>query len=548
MDRQRSFSFKPKRLLVFSFTICSSILFIILFSIWVIKLTPSETHLQFNTSSLLTVQTLTGFNGNSSVSGVKGSILINTQFRKTENASGFSAISVIGGLPIKNSESQVVEDEDEEKEDSDFTENSPPMVDIVHGISSDKIEEENVSAISFKRVGIPSGETIVEEKNQETGFEKALVSSIERVEEKRTRDCDLTRGRWVYDESYPLYTNASCPFIDEGFNCEGNGRPDKAYTKLRWQPRDCDIPRFNATKMLELIRGKRLVFVGDSINRNQWESMLCMLMGAIKDPKKVYETHGRRITKEKGNYSFRFVDYRCTVEYYVTHFLVHEGKARVGQKRVQTLRIDSIDRGSSRWKGADILVFNTAHWWSHYKTKAGFLIVLTFGADIRINYYQEGGQVHPRLDVSTAFRKALTTWASWVDKHINPSKTQVFFRSSAPSHFRGGHWNSGGHCKEATSPLPETSSTFVSEKSTIVEEAIKQMKTPVTVLNITGLSECRIDGHPSVYGRRQGKPYSSGIQDCSHWCLPGVPDSWNEILYAHLQSKRGLTGFRLVNR
>ena len=59
--------------------------------------------------------------------------------------------------------------------------------------------------------------------------------------------------------------------------------------------------------MLEQLRGKRLVFVGDSLNRNQWESMLCMLMGGIKDPKKVYETRGRRITKEKGNYSFRFV-------------------------------------------------------------------------------------------------------------------------------------------------------------------------------------------------------------------------------------------------
>lgn len=70
--------------------------------------------------------------------------------------------------------------------------------------------------------------------------------------------------------------------------------------------------RFNATKMLEMIRGKRLVFVGDSINRNQWESMLCLLFQAVKDPKRVYEIHNRRITKEKGNYSFRFVvhDYK----------------------------------------------------------------------------------------------------------------------------------------------------------------------------------------------------------------------------------------------
>lgn len=69
----------------------------------------------------------------------------------------------------------------------------------------------------------------------------------------------------------------------------------------------CELYRFDATKLLESIRGKRLVFVGDSINRNQWESMLCLLMSVVRDPKKVYETHGRRITKEKGNYSFKFV-------------------------------------------------------------------------------------------------------------------------------------------------------------------------------------------------------------------------------------------------
>lgn len=61
---------------------------------------------------------------------------------------------------------------------------------------------------------------------------------------------------------------------------------------------------------------------------------------------------------------------------------------------------------------------------------------LMFEACNRINYYQEAGQIHPQLDVSAAFRKALMTWGSWVDKHFNPRKTQVFFRSSAPSHFR----------------------------------------------------------------------------------------------------------------
>lgn len=218
----------------------------------------------------------------------------------------------------------------------------------------------------------------------------------------------------------------------------------------------------------------------------------------------------------------------------MSHFLVHESKAKIGKKRMQTLRIDTIDRGSSRWKGADILVFNTAHWWSHYKTKSGS------------NYYQEGNQVHTLLDVTTAFQKAMITWSSWVDKYVSSQRTSVIFRSSAPSHFRGGQWNAGGHCREASRPLNESLSMNYPEKSVIVEEVTRQMKTPVTFLNITSLSDYRIDGHPSIYGRRPGQSYPSGGEDCSHWCLPGVPDTWNELLYFQLQSKLGRQ-FHIVN-
>ncbi|XP_051181537.1 protein trichome birefringence-like 6 [Lolium perenne] len=369
-----------------------------------------------------------------------------------------------------------------------------------------------------------SGEAPANPKKQDVDMIQEAARRKTDLARSDVAPCDVYDGRWVFDESYPLYTSNSCPFVDEGFSCEANGRTEQKYTKWRWQPAHCDIPRFDARKVLEMLRGKRLVFAGDSLNRNQWESMICLLRQAVSDPSRIREARGRRITKKKGDYNFKFLDYNCSVEYHVTHFLVHEGKSRIGQKRTRTLRIDTIDRSSSSWRGADVLVFNTAHWWSHHKTKAG------------VNYYQEGDTVHPHLDVSTAFHRALTTWASWVNRYVNPQKTQVFFRSSAPSHFSGGEWNSGGHCRESTMPLNDTRARPVPEINAILEQVAKQMRTPVTILNITNLSGLRIDGHPSVYGRKAGELTASSTQDCSHWCLPGVPDTWNELLLYHLAS------------
>lgn len=68
-----------------------------------------------------------------------------------------------------------------------------------------------------------------------------------------------------------------------------------------------------------------------------------------------------------------------------------------------------------------------------------------------------------------------------------------------------------------------------------ISEMLKKMgdaQIKAQFINITYLTELRKDGHPSIH-REPGTP-DTAPQDCSHWCLPGVPDTWNELLYAHL--------------
>lgn len=64
------------------------------------------------------------------------------------------------------------------------------------------------------------------------------------------------------------------------------------------------------------------------------------------------------------------------------------------------------------------------------------------------------------------------------------------------------------------------------------------MKTPVIYMNISRLTDFRKDGHPSiyrtVYKTEKEKREAVSHQDCSHWCLPGVPDTWNQLLYVSL--------------
>ncbi|XP_057972966.1 protein trichome berefringence-like 7 [Malania oleifera] len=334
--------------------------------------------------------------------------------------------------------------------------------------------------------------------------------------------CNVFEGKWIRDESYPLYDASQCPFAERGFNCLANGRKDSGYLKWRWKPNNCDVPRFNLTVILEKLRGKRVIFVGDSLSRTQWESMICILMTGVDDKKSVYEVNGNKITKQIRFLGVRFSSFNFTIEFYRSVFLVQPGPVpKHAPKRVKSvLKLDKLDGISKEWINSDVLIFNSGHWWTRGKL---------FGTGC---YFQQGGSLKLGMPIMTAFRTALNTWASWVESKVNSSRTHIFFRTFESSHWSGKTRNI---CKVTRRPSSKTRGRDRSPISDTIMEVVKNMTVPVTVLHVTPMGAFRSDGNVGTWTDNPSVP------DCSHWCLPGVPDTWNEILFSHLFSGNGFS-------
>ncbi|TKY53491.1 trichome birefringence 36 [Spatholobus suberectus] len=179
------------------------------------------------------------------------------------------------------------------------------------------------------------------------------VSMVQSNRDSR-KSCDFSAGKWVYDGSYPLY-DSNCPYLSSAVTCQKNGRPDSDYEKWKWKPSSCTMPRFDALRFLGRMRRKRIMLVGDSIMRNQWESLVCLVQGVIP----------------------------------------------TGRKRVT------------------------------YNGPA-----MAFHAMTRWDYYVEGNNLIRNMNPMVAYQKGLSTWARWVDRNLDPQRTQVIFRSMSPRHNR----------------------------------------------------------------------------------------------------------------
>ncbi|KAH7549873.1 hypothetical protein JRO89_XS13G0096900 [Xanthoceras sorbifolium] len=209
-------------------------------------------------------------------------------------------------------------------------------------------------------------------------------------------------------------------------------------------------------------------------------------------------------------------DYGVSVSFYKAPYLVDIDV--VHGKRI--LELEDISGNGNSWLNADVLSFNTGHWWDYMESKG--------------SYYHD-------IDRLVALEKGLRTWANWVDKNIDRSKTRVFFQSISPTHYNPSEWSVGAastttkNCYGETTPMSGTAYPGAyPDQMRVVDAVIRDMSSPAYLLDITMLSELRKDGHPSIYSgdlSPQQKANPDRSADCSHWCLPGLPDTWNQLFY-----------------
>ena len=103
---------------------------------------------------------------------------------------------------------------------------------------------------------------------------------------------------------------------------------------------------------------------------------------------------------------------------------------------------------------------------------------------------------------------------------------------------RASNWGGedSNKCLNETEPIYKVGYKAAGTDYSMMEKAksyfgmLEQKGVHFDILNITELSDYRKDGHPTVF-RKQFAPLTkeqmaspASYADCTHWCLPGVPD------------------------
>ncbi|KAK1275386.1 hypothetical protein QJS04_geneDACA012890 [Acorus gramineus] len=270
------------------------------------------------------------------------------------------------------------------------------------------------------------------------------------------------------------------------------------------------------------MRDKTLALVGDSLGRQQFQSLVCMVTGGresmeVQDVGREYGLPKAHRSMKPNGWAFRFRSTNTTIIYYWSASLCE--LEPLNRSDPQTEYAMHLDRPVTFL--FDILVLNTGHHWNRGKINGNRWVMHVGGAPNKNKKLARIGDA-----------KSFTIYSiiRWVDYQLpHHPHLKAFFRTISPRHFMNGDWNSGGSCNNTTPLAGGSEVTQDGSVDSVAEGAARGTK--VQLLDVTALSRLRDECHISRHS--VGKS-SKVFNDCLHWCFPGVPDTWNELLYAQI--------------
>lgn len=409
-----------------------------------------------------------------------------------------------------------------------------PLV-VSHPANSKFVDQHTSSDEDFPSVdSLP--QSVVKVEKQVTGAPPPLpfvgvpanVGGEQGASPYEPKECNHRNGRWVPDKRRPLYSGFGCKqWLSESWSCRLTQRTDFDYEQFRWQPEACDMPEFEASQFLMRMQDKTIAYVGDSLGRQMFQSMMCMATAGKEraDVEDVGEEYGFVLApgaKRPDGWAYRFQSTNTTILYHWSSTLCD--LEPLNPSDPATSYAMHLDRPPAFVRDnlhrIHVLVLNTGHHWNRGKLRAN-----------KWEMYVGGSPSHNKNIAAIWKAKNFTIHSvvKWLDAQLpRHPHLKSFYRSISPRHFFNGDWDTGGRC-DSTSPLAKGSG-ISQNRSEDADAEGAVTGTRVRLLDVTALSRLRDEGHISRYSIKA----TQGIQDCLHWCLPGVPDTWNEILAAQL--------------
>ncbi|KAI8911302.1 GDSL/SGNH-like acyl-esterase family found in Pmr5 and Cas1p-domain-containing protein [Powellomyces hirtus] len=286
---------------------------------------------------------------------------------------------------------------------------------------------------------------------------------------------------------------ASCPLLDTQDQCEKE-RYDRL---LRWKWEGSERlaglgPELRLGDVVrKCLNGRIIGLSGDSLNRQSFHSLACLMYA---DGAMLTKTREGRLDKVVAKFqnstgSTTLLWTGDDLNPYLLDYTGNRPEPKIDFNNLHPA-LKELVQADPDW-----LLLNTGLWIDASSFKSRIM-----------DFYQ-------------AYSRIITTAISLIDGS-KADATKVVFRTSPMRHYQGGDYNSDGTCASLvprfnTKPEDYYGGYAESLQNERLKRAVASHK-DVTILDAASVALARADAHRST-------------KDCSHYCLPGVPDAWNEV-------------------